>query len=202
MVIHNKGGEDPQKATDGAEEGEGQAFGLDGAVFAVIEEDQGTGQHEEGGRSPKRVGLAHPSIAPYGVFRTSDGAPILISIQSDREWRVFARAFLEAPELGDDPRFAANVARVRHRGETDAVVAAAFARRDRAAALEALTRADTAFAELNDMAALSRHPHLRRITVATPSGPVAYPAPAAIFKGETRVYGPAPALGETTSEVP
>ena len=50
MVIHNKGGEDPQKATDGAEEGEGQAFGLDGAVFAVIEEDQGTGQHEEGGR--------------------------------------------------------------------------------------------------------------------------------------------------------
>jgi formyl-CoA transferase len=158
--------------------------------------------HEEGGRSPQRVGLAHPSIAPYGVFRTHDGAPILISIQSDREWRVFAREFLDDAPLADDPRFAVNVARVRHRGETDAIVAAAFARRDRAAALEALTRADTAFAELNDMAALSRHPHLRRITVATPSGPVSYPAPAPIFKHETRVYGPVPALGASVSETP
>ncbi len=40
----------------------------------------------EGGKSPKRVGLAHPSIAPYGVFTTRDGKPLLISIQSEREW--------------------------------------------------------------------------------------------------------------------
>ena len=46
-------------------------------------------QHE-GGRRRKRIGLAHPSIAPYGVFKTSDGADILISIQNDREWRVLA----------------------------------------------------------------------------------------------------------------
>ena len=44
----------------------------------------------EGGSPPKRVGLAHPSIAPYGVFKTRDGADILISIQNDREWRVLA----------------------------------------------------------------------------------------------------------------
>src|ERR1700730_3534333 len=30
-------------------------------------------QHE-GGRTPKRVGLAHPTIAPYGVFKSRDGA--------------------------------------------------------------------------------------------------------------------------------
>ncbi len=41
-------------------------------------------QHE-GGKTPARVGLAHPTIAPYGVFKTRDGADILISIQSDRE---------------------------------------------------------------------------------------------------------------------
>ena len=40
-------------------------------------------QHE-GGKSPKRLGLAHPSIAPYGVFQSTDGVDILISIQSDR----------------------------------------------------------------------------------------------------------------------
>src|ERR1700750_2158829 len=42
-------------------------------------------QHE-GGKPPQRVGLAHTSIAPYGVFSSRDGVPILISIQSDREW--------------------------------------------------------------------------------------------------------------------
>src|SRR5215470_5589414 len=46
-------------------------------------------QHE-GGNTPRRIGLAHPSIAPYGVFTTRDGADLLISIQSDREWRVLA----------------------------------------------------------------------------------------------------------------
>ena len=50
--------------------------------------------NHEGGRSPKRLGLAHPSIAPYGVFRTRDGSDILISIQSDREWVKFAAVFL------------------------------------------------------------------------------------------------------------
>src|SRR5215207_8790271 len=40
-------------------------------------------QHE-GGKPPQRLGLAHPSIAPYGVFRTRDGADILIAVQSDR----------------------------------------------------------------------------------------------------------------------
>src|ERR1700761_741368 len=50
-------------------------------------------QHE-GGRTPQRIGLAHPTIAPYGVFRTRDCVDVLISIQSDREWRVLARDVL------------------------------------------------------------------------------------------------------------
>ena len=46
--------------------------------------------NQENGNPFKRVGLAHPTIAPYGVFKTRDGADILISIQNDREWRVLA----------------------------------------------------------------------------------------------------------------
>jgi itaconate CoA-transferase len=34
------------------------------------------------GKSPARMGLAHPSICPYGAFATKDGALVLISIQS------------------------------------------------------------------------------------------------------------------------
>lgn len=155
--------------------------------------------NHEGGRPPRRLGLAHPSIAPYGVFHTRDGQEILISIQSDREWAKFAREFLALPELATDERFATNLVRVRNRPETDGMVAAAFARLDRTDAETALLRADVAFASVNDMAALSAHPHLRRVTVGSPGGPVSFPAPAPIFVGEQRSYGPVPAIGEHRS---
>lgn len=46
-----------------------------------------------------------------------------------------------------------------------------------------------------DLVGLQRdHPHLRRITVDTPNGPVSYPAPAPVFGNEARSYGPVPAL--------
>src|SRR5439155_361414 len=38
--------------------------------------------NSEAGNPPKRMALAHPSIAPYGVFNSKDGKGILISIQS------------------------------------------------------------------------------------------------------------------------
>lgn len=151
-------------------------------------------QHE-GGQSPKRVGLAHPSIAPYSVFTCKDGKDILISIQNDREWAALCTEFIGAPAAATDPKFATNVARVENRPATDAMVAQAFARYDSAAAQARLTNADIAFAALNDMAALSAHPHLRRITVGSPNGPVSLPAPAAVFVGAARDYGDIPALG-------
>jgi itaconate CoA-transferase len=152
--------------------------------------------HQEAGKPPKRIGLAHPSIAPYGVFTTGNGKEILISIQSDREWAKFCAEFLRKPEAAKDPRFATNVARVTNRGETDALVSKAFAALDQEAARELLAKADVAFAAVNDMAALSAHPHLRRITVETPAGPVSFPAPAPIFRGAPRSYGPVPDVGQ------
>jgi itaconate CoA-transferase len=74
----------------------------------------------EGGQPPRRMGLAHTSIAPYGVFKTKDGVDILISIQSDREWRVLAEKVLGDKALAADPAFATNVARVKRRADTDA----------------------------------------------------------------------------------
>lgn len=151
--------------------------------------------HHEGGKPPRRIGLAHPSIAPYGVFATRDGKAILISIQSDREWVKFCTDFLRKPEAAKDARFATNVARVSNRPATDALVAAAFAELDEASARQLLDAADVAFASVNDMAGLSAHPHLRRITVGSRAGPVAFPAPAPIFVEAPRSYGPVPELG-------
>jgi formyl-CoA transferase len=152
--------------------------------------------NHEGGKSPKRIGLAHPSISPYGAFASSDGVLILISIQSEREWANLARHVLGDPGLTVHELFKTNVLRVRNRPQTDGLVAEVFARHT-ADELEAmLDKADVAFARVNDMDALSAHPHTRRVTVETPNGPVAYPAPAAIVDGETRRYGPVPAVGE------
>lgn len=150
--------------------------------------------NHEGGKTPKRVGMAHPSISPYGVFTAKDGSLILISVQSDREWRMLCTEFLGQPDLGTDTRFATNLARVANRPETDGLVAERFARMCYDEAILALSRANLAFATVNDMAGLSAHPHLRRITVETPNGPVSYPAPAPLFASETRSYGPVPAL--------
>ena len=58
--------------------------------------------HGEGGTPFKRIGLAHAAIAPYGVFKSRDGADILIAIQNDREWRVLAEKVLGEPTLGKD----------------------------------------------------------------------------------------------------
>jgi itaconate CoA-transferase len=156
---------------------------------------------QEGGQPPRRLGLAHPSIAPYGLFRTRDGVDILISIQNDREWRVLAAKVLGDEALAADPAFATNPDRVKRRGETDARVAAVFAAADADPLTERLAAADIAFARVTDMAALGRHPHLRRITVGLPSGSVSYPAPAALQMGESRRYGPVPALGADTEKV-
>jgi itaconate CoA-transferase len=155
----------------------------------------------EGGMPPKRIGLAHTSIAPYGVFKTKEGADILISIQSDREWRVLAEKVLGDKALAADPDFATNVERVKRRAETDGRVQAVFGATDEVTLMQKLAAADIAFARVNDTALLAVHPHLRRIDVATPSGTVSYPAPAARRDGEPRRFGAVPALGQHSESI-
>jgi itaconate CoA-transferase len=150
----------------------------------------------EDGKPPQRIGLAHPSIAPYGVFRSKDGKEILISIQSEREWKKLCADVLGQPDLPNDPRFANMVERVRNRARTDQIVGDSFGSLTRDELLAKLAEADIAFAEVNTMADLATHPHLRRIEVDTPKGKVSYPAPAAIFVGADRHYGAVPAIDE------
>jgi formyl-CoA transferase len=157
-------------------------------------------QHE-GGAPPKRIGLAHTSIAPYGVFKTRDGADILISIQSDREWRVLADKVLGDKALAADPDFATNTERVKRRAETDGRVAAVFGATDVEPLMQKLMAADIAFGRVNGPAELARHPHLRRIAIGSSAGQLSYPAPAAQWAGAPRRYGPVPALGEHSEKI-
>ena len=51
------------------------------------------------GKAPERVGLAHPSICPYGAFPTRDGSQVLVAIQNEREWADFCARFMDEPDL-------------------------------------------------------------------------------------------------------
>ncbi len=157
--------------------------------------------YEGTGRAPERLGLAHPSICPYGAFATSDGALVLISIQNEREWADFCARFLDEPDLPKRPGFETNVVRVAHRAEVDAHVGAAFARLTRDQAAAKLRAANTAYGFVNDVAALAHHPALRRVSVQTPGGAVSIAAPPVLVAGEDRDLGPVPAIGEHTEAI-
>jgi len=155
---------------------------------------------EYGGRAPERMGLAHPSVAPYGLFATGDGKEILIAIQNEREWRRFCVEILGDAAFADDPRFSDNNRRVAHRAEVDERVAAEFARHSRNTLAERLKSAEIAFGNFNTVEDFSHHPHLRRIAVETSEGPVRLPPAPSIFE-EERPAGRVPALGEHTAAV-
>ncbi len=93
--------------------------------------------NSEAGNPPKRMALAHPSIAPYGVFNSKDGKGILISIQSEREWKKLCAEVLDQPDLPNDPSFANMVERVRNRALTDKTVGDSFADDDARRSAEA-----------------------------------------------------------------
>jgi itaconate CoA-transferase len=118
-------------------------------------------QARYGGKAPERVGLKHPSIAPYGAFTCADGRDIVISIQNEREWADFCRIVLQRPELVRDPRCAGNAARVTHREFVDAAVGEVFGALPSAALIDRLTEAQTAYGSVNSVHDLIDHPQLR-----------------------------------------
>ena len=145
--------------------------------------------------APRRVGLSHPSVAPYDPFPSADGTPVLISIQNDREWQRFCAEVLGQPGLATDPAFATNVQRVANRARMDAIIREGFARHGTEALCARLLAAGIAFARVNSVAEFSRHPQLRRVRVETPAGEIALPAPPPIVDGiRAPALGPVPAL--------
>ncbi len=113
------------------------------------------------GQATPRAGLTHAIIAPYGVYRAGDGNEVLISIQSNREWKSFCELVLEEPGLATDPRFADNEGRVANRADMDAIINEVFSRHGRKKLIAFLNERRIACASLNSVADLERHPQLR-----------------------------------------
>jgi crotonobetainyl-CoA:carnitine CoA-transferase CaiB-like acyl-CoA transferase len=153
-------------------------------------------QHQHTGRAPQRVGLSHPSIAPYGAYTTGDGRQTVLAVQNEREWRAFCAQVLLQPDLSTDTRFAANPLRCENRAALDECIARVLKQLTREQLQARLTVANVAFGQVNTVADLAVHPQLRRTEVATPSGMVSMPAPPVSWAEPLAAPGPVPALNE------
>lgn len=156
-----------------------------------------------GGKAPERVGLNHPGIAPYGIYRIGSeesGRDVVISIQNEREWRNFCAKVLNNAALAEDPRFNSNSIRVTNRPALDVEIAAVFSKLAPDDAIGRLREAGIAYGAVNSVAELAVHPQLRKVEVATPTGPVSVIPSPIRWRGESTSPDAAPlkvpALGE------
>ena len=153
-------------------------------------------QARYGSGAPERVGLRHPSIAPYGSFTCGDGREFVLSIQNEREWHSFCEGVLRRPELADDPRFAGNHARTQNRDVLEALVQQVFATLTYPQAVARMSEAQTAYGAINSVNDLIEHPQLRTRDMEVGGRTVKVPAPPYITEWDEPTFRPAPALDE------
>ncbi|MEM7345560.1 MAG: CaiB/BaiF CoA-transferase family protein, partial [Chloroflexota bacterium] len=157
--------------------------------------------YDYAGKAPKRVGLNHPSISPYGGYQTGDGETIVISIQNQREWTRFCNEILERPDMVDDPKFNSNNGRVANRPEINEAINESFGKYSRSDLAIKLRESGIAYGSVNSVADLSTHPQLRRWPMPTGDETADLIAPPIITEYDTNEFPPAPALGEHTAKV-
>jgi crotonobetainyl-CoA:carnitine CoA-transferase CaiB-like acyl-CoA transferase len=151
-----------------------------------------------GGKEPRRLGLAHPSIAPYGLFQTSDGE-VLIAVQNEREWEIFCHSVLGDPSLTTDSRFARNISRINNRQALDEIVQAAVGKHDLAEICKLLDDVRIAYGRLSSMEDLDAHASIAKSTVRTSVGDVEIIASPVTMNGKRATLGPVPDLGANTA---
>ncbi len=157
--------------------------------------------HDHTGKSPKRVGLNHPSIAPYGAYAAKGGGQVAISIQNEREWARFCAEILGDADLAARPEFANNDARVANRAALNAAIDEVFGALTRDELAERLKSAGIAFGAVNSVADFSSHPQLRRFAVESPAGPVDLVAPPVRVGDTTPEVAAIPAIGAHTDAI-
>jgi crotonobetainyl-CoA:carnitine CoA-transferase CaiB-like acyl-CoA transferase len=157
------------------------------------------------GVAPQRMGNAHQNIVPYQVFEVADGHMIL-AVGNDSQFAKFCEV-AGAPHIAQDPRFARNAERVRHRATLVPMLAALMKARTRSDWLAALEAAKVPIGPINDLADVFADPHVqaREMTVRLPhplAGEVNLVAsPMKLSATPVQYRRPPPLLGEHTAEV-
>jgi crotonobetainyl-CoA:carnitine CoA-transferase CaiB-like acyl-CoA transferase len=159
------------------------------------------------GRTPRRMGNAHPNIVPYQVFPVSDGH-VIVAVGNDGQFGRFVTV-LGRPDLAGDERFRTNAGRVRYRTDLVPVLTELTLRFSREALLSALESQGVPAGPINTVADVFADPQVvaRGMRIDLPStaargGAIPSVRSPIVLDGEPMAAGrPSPRLGEHTGEV-
>ena len=110
-------------------------------------------------QAPQRAGNAHQNIVPYQVFEVADGH-LILAVGNDGQFARFC-AVAGCADLPQDPRFASNANRVRHRDALVPLLAERMKRRTRSDWLSALEAAKVPCGPINDLDDVFADPQVR-----------------------------------------
>jgi crotonobetainyl-CoA:carnitine CoA-transferase CaiB-like acyl-CoA transferase len=166
--------------------------------------------HAEGylltGAIPKALGSSHPSLSPYRTFQCRDGQWIFIAGANDRFWLRLAPA-LGLAHMTEDPRFAKNIDRVKHRRELESALEAAIGKQDREPLLKALEDAGVPATPVNNVEQVMQDPQVaarqmvERVLHPTLGEIPVVGTPVKFSRMKAGVRRPAPLLGQHTDEI-
>ncbi|MEI2298391.1 CaiB/BaiF CoA transferase family protein [Ensifer sp. MJa1] len=159
------------------------------------------------GNAPRRLGNAHPNIAPYQVFPTADGH-LIVAVGNDRQFVKFC-TLLDRPDLATDARYLTNALRVQNRDTLTPELTAETAKIERDALLKLLEDAGVPGGPINSVADVFADPQIvhRQMRVDTPhSGASVGTSPGVrtpirFSDAELALDRGVPRLGEHTAEV-
>lgn len=178
----------------------GLGTGLELAMFDTAAEWMSVPllQFEHAAKVTGRHGMAHASIYPYRPYPCRDGA-VIVAVQNNAQFSAFCRHVLQAPDLGEDPRFRTNALRVENRAALDGLVLAVSQGLSMAEFKARLQAAGTAYGALTEAANLGAHAALRRQPVQI--GAAQVQGVASPVRGAHGEVPKVPDLGEHTQAV-
>lgn len=159
--------------------------------------------YDVSGEAPARTGSRHPSIVPYGTFRTKDGW-LALAIFTTPFWRKFCEAS-GRPELATDARFRRTQDRMTNRASLEPMVETIIAERSTAEWEAIFAEADVPASAILSIPEAVEHEHARyRGMFPTLTheayGAMRVPGPPLQLGGEAISHPkPPPLLGEDTA---
>ena len=157
------------------------------------------------GEPPRRVGAEHATIAPYGPYASASGDIIMLTVQSQEEWRKFCELVMGDPDLAYVPEFAINSARCDHREKLNALISERIGQLGTDEAIRLLDAARIANGRVNTISEFLEHPALesrgRWVTVDSTGGEIRALKPPASLGGIEPRMEAVPALGAHTDAI-